>query len=103
MDLASARSLYGVAFLMESVKITLLHDVSVNVSEFQVDGKEDETLNIPRWIAALLESDGHASIDDTDMVVELKQATVKENVQGTLSLPRLSPTSTSGWPTTLGA
>lgn len=91
MKIESVRGLYGIAFALENVKATLLRDISINVSEFQVEGKEDESLNIPRWIAEVLEADGHATVEDTDMVVELKQATVKENVQGDFELGTLEP------------
>ena len=91
MKIESVGSLYGIAFALENVKATLRRDISVNVSEFRVDGKEDESLNIPRWIAEVLEADGHATVEDTDMVVELKQATVKENVQGDFELATLEP------------
>jgi len=39
----------------------------------------------------VLESEKHAKIEDTDMVVELKQAMVKENVQGEFELATLDP------------
>jgi len=76
---------------LEDVKVTFLHDIKINVAGVGVEGKQGEILNIPRWVASVLESDKHISIDDTDMVVELKQATVKENVQGEFELATLEP------------
>jgi len=76
---------------LEDVKVTFLHDIKINVAGVGVEGKQGEILNIPRWVASVLESDKHISIDDTDMVVELKQATVKENVQGEFELATLDP------------
>jgi len=78
-------------FDLEDVKVTFLHDIKINVAGVDVEGKQGEMLNIPRWVASVLESDKHVSIDDTDMVVELKQATVKENVQGEFELATLEP------------
>ncbi len=78
-------------FDLEDVKVTFLHDIKINVAGIGIEGKQGEILNIPRWIASVLESDKHVSIEDTDMVVELKQATVKENVQGEFELATLDP------------
>ena len=78
-------------FDLEDVKVTFLHDIKINVAGVNVEGKQGEILNIPRWVASVLESDKHVTIEDTDMVVELKQATVKENVQGEFELATLEP------------
>lgn len=78
-------------FELEDVKVTFLHDIKINVAGIDVEGKQGEILNIPRWVANVLESDKHVTIDETDMVVELKQATVKENVQGEFELATLEP------------
>jgi DNA replication factor GINS len=78
-------------FELEDVKVTFLHDVKINVAGIDVEGKQGEILNIPRWVANVLETDKHINIEDTDMVVELKQATVKENVQGEFELATLDP------------
>ena len=63
-------------FDLEDVKVNFLHDIKINVAGVNVEGKQGEILNIPRWVANVLESDKHVSIEETDMVVELKQATV---------------------------
>jgi len=76
---------------LEEVKVTFTHDVKLKVSGIDVVGKQGELLNVPRWIAEVLESENHVQIDDTDMVVELKQAIVKENVQGEFELATLEP------------
>ena len=76
---------------MEDVKIILNHDIKLNISGIEIEGKQGEILNVPRWIAQVLESEKHAKIEDVDMVVELKQALVKENVQGEFDLATLDP------------
>ena len=78
-------------FELEDVKVTFLHDIKINVAGIDVEGKQGEILNIPRWVANVLESDKHVIVEETDMVVELKQATVKENVQGEFELATLEP------------
>jgi len=78
-------------FDLEDVKVTFLHDLKIKVASVDIEGKQGEMLNIPRWVATVLESEKHLTIQETDMIVELKQATVKENVQGEFELATLEP------------
>ena len=52
----------------------------MDVSGVQIDGKENEMMNIPRWVADILESDKHVILHEQDMIKELKQAKVKEDI-----------------------
>ena len=83
--------IHNTGFDLQDVKVTFLHDIKLNVSGVNVEGKQGEMLNIPRWIANVLESEKHIVIDDIDMLVALKQATVKENIQGEFDLATLEP------------
>ena len=91
MNIQDLEKVHTTGFDLEDVKVTFNHDVKVKVSDVDVEGKHGEVLNIPRWIAQVLQKDNHVQIQDTDMVVELKQATVKENVQGEFELATLEP------------
>ncbi len=83
--------IHATGFDLEEVKVTFLHDVKLSVSGLDIEGKRGEILNIPRWVAHVLESEKHIHIEEVDMVVELKQAMVKENVQGEFELATLDP------------
>ena len=80
---------HAVGTELEDVKVTFLHDVKIKVGDIDIQGKQGEILNLPRWVADVLESENHIQIQETDMVVELKQAIVKENVQGEFELSTL--------------
>ncbi len=82
---------HNTGFELEDVKVIFLHDIKIDVAGVDVEGKQGEILNIPRWIANVLEYEKHVTIEEPDMVVELKQATVKENVQGEFELATLEP------------
>ncbi len=82
---------HATGYNLEEVKMILNHDIKLNISGIEIEGKQGEILNVPRWIAQVLESEKHAKIEDADMVVELKQAMVKENVQGEFELATLDP------------
>jgi DNA replication factor GINS len=91
MNSADLAQVHSIGYGLEEVKVTFLHDIKMNVSGVDIEGKQGEILNIPRWVANVLESEKHIVIQDQDMVVELKQAIVKENVQGEFDLATLEP------------
>ena len=82
MELEDTTKVYSVGYDLEDVKVEFSHDLKINVSDIQIDGKKGEIMNIPRWIAKTLHSDNHIVIHEQDMIQELKQAKVKEDVQG---------------------
>ena len=80
---------HTIGYTLEDVKVEFLHDLKINVSGTNVEGKTTEIINIPRWIADILSSEKHVKIHDKDMITELKQAKVKEMSQGNYNLSTL--------------
>ena len=89
MNIQDLEKVHTTGFDLEDVKVTFNHDVKIKVSDIDIVGKQGEIVNIPRWVAMVLEKENHVQIQDTDMVVELKQAIVKESVQGEFELSTL--------------
>ena len=91
MEIQDLEKVHATGFDLEDVKVTFNHDIKVKVSDVDIEGKQGEILNIPRWVARVLQKENHVIIQDTDMVVELKQAVVKENVQGEFEIATIDP------------
>ncbi len=89
MELEDVVKVHSVGYGLEEVKVEFKHDLKMDVSGVKIEGKESEIMNIPRWVAEILESDKHIIIHEEDMLTELKQAKVKEDVQGEESLSSL--------------
>ena len=89
MEISDLTQVHTLGYRLQDVKVTFNHDIKVNASEVSIDAKHGEILSIPRWVADVLESEKLADIQDTDMIVALKQAIVKENVQGDFDLSTL--------------
>ena len=89
MELEDVIKVNSVGFGLEEVKVEFKHDLKMDVSGVKIEGKESEIMNIPRWVAEILESEKHIILHEQDMVTELKQAKVKEDVQGEDSLSTL--------------
>ena len=74
---------------LKDVKVEFKKDTALDVSDISIKGKQGEILNIPRWVANILESEKHVEIQDVDMLIELKQAVEKEKMLGQFDLSTL--------------
>ena len=81
--------MHSIGNSLKNVKVEFKKDTALDVSDISIKGKQGEILNIPRWIANVLESEKHVEIQDVDMLVELKQAVEKEKMLGQFDLSTL--------------
>jgi len=89
MEISDLTQVHTIGYGLQDVKVTFNHDIKVNASDVSIDAKHGEIISIPRWVADILASDKLVDVQDTDMIVALKQALVKENVQGDFDLSTL--------------
>ncbi len=79
-------NMHSIGNSLKDVKVEFKKDLKLDFSDISIDGKQGEILNIPRWIADVLESEKQIEIQDVDMLVELKQAVEKEIMLGQFDL-----------------
>ncbi|HJT09430.1 MAG TPA: hypothetical protein VJ771_01460 [Candidatus Nitrosotalea sp.] len=91
MDISELIQIHTIGYRLQDVKVNFGHDIRIDAPEISIDAKHGEILSIPRWVSDVLSSEKLAEVQDTDMVVALKQAIVKENVQGDFDLSTLEP------------
>ena len=89
MEISDVTQVHAIGHGLQDVKVTFNHDIKVDTSEISIDAKHGEIISIPRWVADVLASEKLVDVQDTDMIVALKQALVKENVQGDFDLSTL--------------
>jgi len=89
MEISDLTQVHTIGYGLQDVKVTFNHDIKVDASDVSIDAKHGEIISIPRWVADILASDKLVDVQDTDMIVALKQALVKENVQGDFDLSTL--------------
>ena len=82
---------HSIGHNLEDVKVEFKKDLKLDVTNITIGGKSGEILNVPRWVANVLESEKNVEINDVDMITELKQAATKEEVQGAFDLSTLEP------------
>ena len=81
--------MHSIGNSLKDVKVEIKKDTVLDVSDISIKGKQGEIINIPRWVADILESEKHVEIQDVDMLVELKQAVEKEKMLGQFDLSTL--------------
>ena len=81
--------MHSIGHSLTDVKVEFKKDTDLNVLDLSVKGKQGDILNIPRWIAEVLQSEKYVEIQDVDMLVELKQAVEKEKMLGQFDLSTL--------------
>ena len=91
MDISELDSIHSIGHDLKYAKVEFNNDLKLNVSNISIDGKKGEILNIPRWVANILESEKHVEIKDSETLVELKQAVMKEELHGDFDLITLEP------------
>jgi len=81
--------MHSIGNSLKDVKVEFKKELKLDVSDISIEGKQGETINIPRWAANVLESEKYVEIQDVDMLIELKQAVEKEKMLGQFDLSRL--------------
>jgi DNA replication factor GINS len=89
LNISDLTQLHTIGHSLQDVKVTFNHDIKVDALDVSIDAKHGEILSIPRWVAEVLALEKLVEVQDTDMIVALKQALVKENVQGDFDLSTL--------------
>lgn len=89
MEISDLTQAYAIGYNLQDVKVAFNHDLKIDASEVSIDAKHGEILSIPRWVADVLASEKLIDVQDTDMIIALKQSLVKENVQGDFDLSTL--------------
>jgi len=94
LDISELVGIHSIGHGLTNVKVEFNNDLKLNVSDISIEGKKGEILNIPRWVADVLQSEKHVEIKDSETLVELKQAAMKEevleNIKGQVPMQRLA-------------
>ena len=87
----TAEKVHSIGYGLKDAKVTVNQDITFEVADTKIDGKQGEVMNLPRWVGKILEENGLAELDAPDMVTELKQALSKEKMVGEYQLSTLDP------------
>jgi len=81
--------LHKIKYKLQNVKVLFKTDLQIEISDIKIYGKYGDMLNIPGWVADILESGNYVTIQNDNIADELKQSLVKENSQDEFNLSTL--------------
>ena len=74
LEISELVYIHSIGHNLTDVKVEFKKDTTLDISDVSIRGKIGEILNVPRWVAEILEYEKYVEIQDVDMLVELKQA-----------------------------
>jgi len=89
LNISELVQIHSIGYRLQDVKVNFGYDLKIETPTISIDAKQSEILSIPRWVSEVLSTEKLVEVQDTDMVVALKQAVMKENVQGDFDLSTL--------------
>jgi len=89
LQISELIQVHSIGYRLQDVKVNFLYDLKIEAPTVSIESKQGDILNISRWVAEVLSSEKLVQVQDTDMVVALKQTVMKENVQGDFDLSTL--------------
>ena len=89
MHISELIQVHSIGYRLQDVKVNFVYDLKIEAPTVSVESKQGEILSVSRWVAEVLSAEKLVQVQDMDMVVALKQAVMKENVQGDFDLSTL--------------
>jgi len=89
LNISELIQVHSIGYRLQDVKVNFAYDLKIEAPTVSVESKQGEIMSISRWVAEVLAAEKLVQVQDTDMVVALKQAVMKENVQGDFDLSTL--------------
>ncbi len=89
MNISELIQIHSIGYRLQDVKVNFVYDLKIEAPTISVESKQGEIMSVSRWVAEVLSAEKLVQVQDTDMVVALKQAVMKENVQGDFDLSTL--------------
>ena len=89
MNISELIQVHSIGYRLQDVKVNFVYDLKIEAPTVSVESKQGEIMSVSRWVAEVLSAEKLVQVQDIDMVVALKQAVMKENVQGDFDLSTL--------------
>jgi DNA replication factor GINS len=89
MEINNVKKLHTIGYDLKDVKVTISHDIKLDVAGIKIIGTQGEILNFPLWVGKILAQHKLVTIDTPDMITELKQALSKEKMVGEYQISTL--------------
>ena len=89
MDINQLTKVHNIGHILEDVKVRFKKDTKIDLFSVNIEAKENDMQNIPRWLASIFEENDIVEVQVQDMGVDLLRALSRERIAGTDHLSAL--------------
>lgn len=76
----SLRNTYLLEYLLEEIRVTFKSDVKISINDINIDAKEGDILQLPRWLTKILSKKNLIEIQDNEMSSYVSKALNRERI-----------------------
>lgn len=76
----SLRNTYLLEYLLEEIRVTFKSDVKISINDINIDAKEGDILQSPRWLTKILSKKNLIEIQDNEMSSYVSKALNRERI-----------------------
>lgn len=76
----SLRNTYLIEYLLEEIRVTFKSDVKISINDINIDAKEGDILQLPRWLTKILSKKNLIEIQDNEMSSYVSKALNRERI-----------------------
>ena len=87
----SIQLLYFIQFMLEDIRVTFRHDLSLDLGGVFIDAKDGDISMIPRWLAKVLSRNGVVDIQDIDVSSYVSRSLNRERIARPHDLSGIDP------------
>ena len=89
MDINQLTKVHNIGHILEDVKVRFKKDTKIDLFSVNIEAKENDMQNIPRWLASIFEENDIVEVQVQDMGVDLLRALSRERIACTDHLSAL--------------
>jgi DNA replication factor GINS len=76
----SLKNRYLIEYLLEEVRVTFKSDVKISINDINIDAKEGDILQLPRWLTKIFSKKNLIEIQDYEMSSYVSKALNRERI-----------------------
>lgn len=79
-EFGSLRNTYLLEYLLEEIRVTFKSDVKISINDINIDAKEGDILQVPRWLTKILSKKNLIEIQDSEISGYVSKALNRERI-----------------------
>lgn len=79
-EFGSLRNTYLLEYLLEEIRVTFKSDVKISINDININAKEGDILQVPRWLTKILSKKNLIEIQDSEISGYVSKALNRERI-----------------------